>query len=73
MRVRLVYHRYQISLSIKDDGKGFDLQQIQTDNRIGIGLRNMRERMEGLGGTLKIYADDDGTEVQAWLDTATAN
>ena len=73
VRVRLVYHRHQISLSIKDDGKGFDLQQIQTDNRIGIGLRNMRERMEGLGGTLKIYADDDGTEVQAWLDTATAN
>lgn len=75
VRVRLVYHRRQISLSIKDDGKGFDLRQIQTDPRsgIGIGLRNMRERMEGLGGTLKIYADDDGTEVQAWLDTANAD
>jgi two-component system NarL family sensor kinase len=73
VRVRLVYHRYQISLSIKDDGKGFDLREIQTDQRSGIGLRNMRERMEGLGGTLKIYADDDGTEVQAWLDTASAD
>ena len=73
VRIKLVYHRHQISLSIKDDGKGFDLQQIQTDHRSGIGLRNMRERMEGLGGTLKIYADDDGTEVQAWLDTATAD
>ena len=73
VRVRLVYHRRQISLSIKDDGKGFDLRQIQTDQRSGIGLRNMRERMEGLGGTLKIYADDDGTEVQAWLDTAHAD
>lgn len=73
VRVKLVYHRNQISLSIKDDGKGFDLAKIQTDYHSGIGLRNMRERMEGLGGTLKIYADDDGTEVQAWLDTATAN
>ena len=73
VRVKLVYHRNQISLSIKDDGKGFDLGKIQTDYRSGIGLRNMRERMEGLGGTLKIYADDDGTEVQAWLDTATAD
>jgi two-component system NarL family sensor kinase len=73
VRVRLVYHRHQISLSIKDDGKGFDLRELQTDHRSGIGLRNMRERMEGLGGTLKIYADDDGTEVQAWLDTATAD
>ena len=70
VRVKLVYHRHQISLSIKDDGKGFDLREIQTDQRSGIGLRNMRERMEGLGGTLKIYADDDGTEVQAWLNTA---
>lgn len=73
VRVKLVYHRHQISLSIKDDGKGFDLRQIQTDHSNGIGLRNMRERMEGLGGTLKIYADDDGTEVQAWLDTANAD
>ena len=73
VRVKLVYHRHQISLSIKDDGKGFDLGAIQTDHRSGIGLRNMRERMEGLGGTLKIYADDDGTEVQAWLDTASAD
>ena len=73
VRVKLVYHRHQISLSIKDDGKGFDLREIQTDQRSGIGLRNMRERMEGLGGTLKIYSDDDGTEVQAWLDTRTAD
>lgn len=73
VRVKLVYHRHQISLSIKDDGKGFDLREIQTDQRSGIGLRNMRERMEGLGGTLKIYADDDGTEVQAWLDTASTD
>ena len=72
VRVRLVYHRHQISLSIKDDGKGFDLRETQTDQRSGIGLRNMRERMEGLGGSLKIYADSDGTEVQAWLDTANA-
>ena len=73
VRIKLVYHRHQISLSIKDDGKGFDLGKVQTDYRSGIGQRNMRERMEGLGGTLKIYADDDGTEVQAWLDTATAD
>lgn len=73
VRVKLVYHRHQISLSIKDDGKGFDLRHVQTEQRGGIGLRNMRERMESLGGTLKIYADDDGTEVQAWLDTANAD
>jgi len=70
--VALIYHRRHISLSIKDDGRGFDVKQIQTDHRSGIGLRNMRERMEGLGGTLKIYSDSRGTEVLASLKTERA-
>lgn len=68
--VELIYHRRRISLSIRDDGKGFDLRQVQTDHRSGIGLRNMRERMEGLGGTLVIYSDSHGTQVQASLNTS---
>ena len=68
--VELAYHRRRITLSITDDGKGFDVRQIQTDHRSGIGLRNMRERMEGLGGTLKIYSDAHGTQVHASLKTS---
>ncbi|MBH2010408.1 MAG: cache domain-containing protein [Xanthomonadaceae bacterium] len=68
--VELIYHRRHVSLSIKDDGKGFDVRQIQTDHKSGIGLRNMRERMEGLGGTLKIYSDGKGTQVHASLKTS---
>lgn len=67
VQVALVYQQDRITLSIKDDGKGFDVRQTQTDQRRGIGLRNMRERMEGLGGSLKIYSDNQGTEVQASL------
>ena len=66
--VKLVYHRRRISLSINDDGKGFDLKGVQTDHRTGIGLRNMRERMEGLGGTLVIYSNAQGTQVHASLN-----
>ncbi len=67
VQVDLRYERDRITLSIKDDGKGFDVRQIQTDQRSGIGLRNMRERIEGLGGTLKINSDSHGTQVQASL------
>ena len=69
VQVDLRYERGRITLSIKDDGKGFDVRQIQTDHQSGIGLRNMRERMEGLGGTLKIHSDSHGTHVQAMLKT----
>ncbi len=68
VQVALVYQRDRITLSIKDDGKGFDVRQTQTDQKRGIGLRNMRERMQGLGGTLKIHSDSQGTEVQASLN-----
>jgi signal transduction histidine kinase len=40
----------QVHLTIVDDGQGFDLQQLPT----GFGLRGMRERSEGLGGTLEV-------------------
>lgn len=69
VQVELRYHQSRVTLSIKDDGNGFDMRQIQTDHQSGIGLRNMRERMEGLGGTLKIYSESHGTEVQASLKT----
>ena len=68
VQVALVYQRGRVTLSIKDDGKGFDVRQTQTDQQRGIGLRNMRERMEGLGGTFKIYSDSRGTEVLASLN-----
>jgi two-component system NarL family sensor kinase len=71
--VELIYRRKRTSLSITDDGKGFDVQQVQTDQRSGIGLRNMRERMEGLGGTLTIYSDKHGTQVHASLKTSVGN
>ena len=45
------------------------MRKVQADRQRGIGLRNMRERMEGLGGTLKIYSESHGTEVQASLKT----
>jgi NarL family two-component system sensor histidine kinase LiaS len=48
-------------LRIRDNGHGFDVAQ--TDNQ-GVGLRSMRERIEGLGGTLQISSSVGGTRLE---------
>lgn len=50
-----------------DDGRGFDVQRVQADGQGGIGLRNMRERIEGLGGTFGVASGRRGTRVLAVL------
>lgn len=43
-----------ISLSIKDDGVGFNPQEIRIDQESGFGIMNMKERSELLKGNLRI-------------------
>jgi PAS domain S-box-containing protein len=49
-----------LNMSIKDDGIGFDLQTVKS----GIGLANMRRRVEMFGGEMEINtAPGDGCEI----------
>ena len=57
-----------LSLTIADDGGGFDAQGIAQHPQRGIGLRNMMERMEAIGGTLAIESSPLGTRVVASID-----
>ncbi len=41
-----------VTLSIADNGRGFDVERALADLRAGVGLRNMRERVDSLGGSL---------------------
>ena len=51
-----------IRLTVQDDGIGFDLDSFE----LGDGLKNMRERMEILGGTFDIVtAPNQGTTITA--------
>ena len=63
----LAYSVRDLRLTISDDGRGFDDAAVQQDPQRGIGLRNMRERMNALAGTLTFHSTAQGTTLQAWL------
>ena len=57
-----------VTLRIGDNGGGFDAEHIADHPKRGIGLRNMMERMEAIGGQLRIASSAAGTEVLARVD-----
>ena len=56
VRIRIAVHGNSIILSIQDDGRGFDSKRGKAGKGKwrGIGLTNMRERAEFLGGTCTV-------------------
>ncbi|MCE3606579.1 cache domain-containing protein [Massilia sp. P8910] len=54
-----------VTLTIADDGTGFDAAKVAIHPKRGIGLRNMMERMDAIGGQLVITSSAAGTTVQA--------
>ncbi|MEU8210871.1 sensor histidine kinase [Micromonospora sp. NPDC049044] len=59
--VHVEYAPAQLAVSVTDDGRGSPAQPMTP----GVGLRGMRERVTGLGGTLHAAADDNGFTVRA--------
>jgi signal transduction histidine kinase len=65
VRVGLRYDSETVSLSVADDGKGFEEQNGMS---AGIGLLGMRERLEVLGGKLEIESGaGQGTRLTAHI------
>ncbi len=56
---------HAVSLSVADNGRGFDVERTQADPHGGVGLRNMRERIDALGGTLTIRSQLGHTVIAA--------
>ncbi|MCK0148671.1 cache domain-containing protein [Marivita sp. S6314] len=56
-------HRDGATLRIQDDGRGIESKDARI--RDGIGLRNMQERIDQLGGTLRILSSPEGTSIEA--------
>ena len=57
-----------VTLAISDDGVGFDTADIAQHPQRGIGLRNMMERMESVGGRFELTSDAAGTNVRAHVE-----
>ncbi|MEX3958467.1 cache domain-containing protein [Trinickia sp. EG282A] len=64
--------KHAVTLSITDDGCGFNIERVQADARRGIGLRNMRERLDALGGTLLLASQPGRTVVTAHVPLASS-
>jgi two-component system NarL family sensor kinase len=65
--VRLSSNPRGTSLTVSDDGCGFDVNEMEGRTRRGIGLSKMRGRIEALGGRLSIRSTAQGTEIDAFL------
>lgn len=71
--VTLSYMEHQVALDVRDDGRGFDPARIHDDatddsreDHGGFGLIAMRQRIEGLSGTLQIESEPGaGTGISA--------
>ncbi|MEI7444961.1 MAG: cache domain-containing protein [Burkholderiales bacterium] len=70
VEILLACDRRTASLSIVDDGTGFEIARIERDGREGIGLRNIRERVEHAGGELHLSSGPGGTELRASVPAA---
>ncbi|MDE1180254.1 cache domain-containing protein [Paraburkholderia sp.] len=62
----------EVTLAIADNGRGFDVARVQADPRAGVGLRNMRERLDTLGGDLALSSQPGHTIVTARVPVRTS-
>ncbi len=68
VQIALTGNDRHVELRIEDNGRGFDLKKVRADRKGGIGLRNMRERIESLEGSdFAIHTGADGTRVEVRL------
>ena len=67
VRLELASGERSVRLSIADDGRGFDTSRIDHPPSGGIGLRNMRERIEHHGGRFVVVSAPGRTELSAML------
>jgi two-component system NarL family sensor kinase len=57
--------RDAVTLTIADNGRGFDVTHAFVGRRSGVGLRNMHERLDALGGKLSLSSQAGHTLLTA--------
>src|SRR5262249_14453468 len=65
---------YRLAIVIKDNGKGFELEQTLSDKDRGFGLTGISERVRLLGGKESLQtAQGKGTQITITLDVEGAD
>ena len=59
-----------LQLTVEDDGKGYDLDNITSE---GIGIGNIRYRVDYLNGELDVSSNEQGTYVNILIDKSRFN
>jgi signal transduction histidine kinase len=63
VRIRVQQEARRLTLSIQDDGRGFNTEQVK-----GLGLLGMQERVARLGGTCRVHSyPGNGTAISVDL------
>ncbi len=57
-----------LQITVEDDGKGFDVKNVQSD---GIGMQNIKSRVAYLGGVMEITSDAKGSSFTITLTDKT--
>ena len=65
IHIRLADSDDKLELRITDDGCGFDVQRVELSKDRGIGLTNMRERVERNGGSFQLVSSPGHTALTA--------
>ncbi|MEL7223961.1 MAG: sensor histidine kinase [Cyanobacteria bacterium J06576_12] len=63
VRLQLIGSAAIVTLTIEDDGQGFDIAQTKS----GFGLQSMRDRAESVSGTFTVNSSSHGTRLQVSL------
>jgi two-component system NarL family sensor kinase len=64
INVQLVQEPDRLSFTVQDDGVGFDQHTVSE----GMGLQNVRQRVEAYQGKMSIYSSEQGTEIHIELE-----
>jgi signal transduction histidine kinase len=56
LRIVISYSSKRLFISVKDDGKGFDTESLNERTSSGLGLRNMKNRIELINGNFNIHS-----------------
>lgn len=74
INIQLQYQPQTFSLTISDDGNGFDTSELQNNEQnFGLGLRNMHNRANLIGGTFQVTsAPGKGAMVQLQVPASAA-